>query len=98
MHGSQYPIWMAIVAAWTLTAAAQPATSPPGGDDPAAQIHGLRAGEIDALREGRGMGLARAADVHGSPGPRHVLDAARSGQLALRPDQQAAMERIFAHM
>jgi hypothetical protein len=44
------------------------------------------------------MALALAAEVNGYPGPRHVLDASEGGQLALRPDQQAAVEALHARM
>jgi hypothetical protein len=59
---------------------------------------GLSAQEIDDLTQGRGMGLARAAELNGYPGPRHVLDAARDGQLALTPRQQAGVQRVFDRM
>jgi hypothetical protein len=44
------------------------------------------------------MALALAAEVNGYPGPRHVLDAAEAGQLALRPNQQAAIEALHTQM
>ena len=64
----------------------------------AAGLRGLSAKELDDLRAGRGMGLARAAELNGYPGPRHVLDAARDGSLTLSADQQQAVERVFADM
>ena len=36
-------------------------------------IRGLSEQEIDDLTNGRGMGLARAAELNGYPGPLHVL-------------------------
>ena len=39
------------------------------------EIRGLTENEISELRQGHGMGLARAAELNGYPGPRHVLDA-----------------------
>src|SRR5262245_32536556 len=59
---------------------------------------GLSAQEVDDLLVGRGMGLARAAELNGYPGPRHVLDAARDKQLVLTEDQTAAVQRIFDGM
>lgn len=84
--------------AWALSARAE---APPGASDqdggwPA--IRGLTPREVEDLREGHGMGLARAAELNGYPGPRHLLDAARAGRLHLTPDQQAAVERLFADM
>jgi hypothetical protein len=87
-----------------LALAAGLAVLGPGGGRPGraaaetAGIRGLAPGEIEDLREGRGMALARAADVNGYPGPRHVLDAADAGQLALAPAQRAAVEGLFAAM
>jgi hypothetical protein len=63
-----------------------------------AEILGLTQREVDDLREGRGMGLARAAELNGYPGPRHVLEAAEAGQLALRPAQVAAVREVFDGM
>jgi hypothetical protein len=70
----------------------------PYRDQHAAGLRGLSAKEIDDLRTGRGMGLARAAELNGYPGPRHVLDAAREGALTLSADQRHAIERVFADM
>jgi len=41
------------------------------------------------------MGVARAAELNGYPGPRHVLDAARDGRLHLSPAQGQAVQRLF---
>jgi hypothetical protein len=59
---------------------------------------GLLPEEVEGLVSGKGMALALAAEVNGYPGPRHVLDAAEAGQLLLRPDQHAAVERLNAQM
>jgi hypothetical protein len=42
------------------------------------------------------MGMARAAELNGYPGPRHVLDLADS--LALTPDQVERTEAVFRAM
>jgi Spy/CpxP family protein refolding chaperone len=62
------------------------------------EVPGLAPAEVAQLLEGRGMGLARVADVLGYPGPRHVLDAWAAGQLALAPAQASRVEAIFATM
>ncbi|HYE89844.1 MAG TPA: hypothetical protein VEA38_02435 [Terriglobales bacterium] len=64
----------------------------------AAGARGLSAKELEDLREGRGMGLARAAELNGYPGPRHVLDAAADGSLPLTPEQGARVQRVFDAM
>ena len=66
----------------------------------AAQVHtevrGLSTAEIDDLRNGRGMGLARPAEINGYPGPSHVLELA--SELALSEQQRAAVQILFAQM
>ncbi|MCL4768638.1 MAG: Spy/CpxP family protein refolding chaperone [Hyphomicrobiaceae bacterium] len=52
--------------------------------------------EIAEYREGRGMGLARPAELNGYPGPMHVLELAR--ELDLTREQQKAVEAIHARM
>lgn len=59
-------------------------------------IKALPDDEARGYREGRGMGLAQPAELNHYPGPRHVLDAAR--ELALTPEQSAALEGVFRKM
>ena len=60
------------------------------------EIKALSAEQIDDLRNGRGMGLALAAELNGYPGPRHVLDLAR--QLSLTTEQRAEAQRLLDEM
>jgi hypothetical protein len=60
------------------------------------EIKALSAEQIDDLRNGRGMGLALAAELNGYPGPRHVLDLA--GQLGLTTEQQIEAQRLLDEM
>ena len=73
---------------------AAPAPSPYAGEQ-TREIKALSESDIDNLRNGRGMGLARPAELNSYPGPRHVLDTAA---LALTPAQTAALTRVFAAM
>ena len=59
-------------------------------------VRGLSMEEIHALRTGEGMGLARAAELNGYPGPRHVLELADG--LALSDEQRATVQGLFAQM
>jgi hypothetical protein len=59
-------------------------------------IKALSAEQMADLKEGRGMGLALAAELNGYPGPIHVLELADS--LHLSADQLAKMEELFAAM
>ena len=50
--------------------------------------------EFDAVvRDGRGFGLAFAADQHGYPGPMHVLELAADA-LFLRQDVSSRRQRV----
>jgi len=59
-------------------------------------IKSLSPEEIDAYLAGRGMGLAKAAELNGYAGPSHVLELA--AQLELTPEQKGATESLFASM
>lgn len=59
-------------------------------------IAGLSPADIDDLLAGRGWGFALPAELNGYPGPAHVLEAA--DELALTPEQRAAIEEIFDRM
>jgi Spy/CpxP family protein refolding chaperone len=56
-------------------------------------IKALSPEQIDDLQNGRGMGLALAAELNGYPGPRHVLELAE--QLDLTTEQEAEAQRLF---
>jgi hypothetical protein len=59
-------------------------------------VRGLSAQEVDDLRNGRGAGYARMAELNSYPGPRHVLDLQQ--QLQLSAQQIEQIEAIFAQM
>jgi hypothetical protein len=60
------------------------------------QIRVLTPDEIDQIRAGEGAGLAKAAELNGVPGPRHVLDLA--ADLGLSPEQMAKIQPIYDEM
>src|SRR5262249_12460303 len=60
------------------------------------EIKALSQDEISSLLAGRGMGLAKAAELNGYPGPAHVLEHA--AELGLTADQQRQTEAIFSAM
>ena len=47
-----------------------------------AEVTSLTNEEVRALRQGEGMGLARAAELNHFPGPRHLLDLASDLDLS----------------
>src|SRR4051794_35718377 len=59
-------------------------------------IKALSAQQIDDLRDGRGMGLALAAELNGYPGPAHVLEL--SEKLALSAEQKQRVQALFDSM
>lgn len=60
------------------------------------EIAALTVQELAGLREGAGMGLARAAELNSYPGPKHVLELA--AELELSAQQRSAIEAIFDRM
>jgi hypothetical protein len=83
-----------LVAAACLAAiAAQAQTSPYAGEQ-ARDIKSLSEREAADLLAGQGMGLAKAAELNGYPGPAHVLEHADA--LALTPQQRAATQALMA--
>ena len=70
--------------------------SQPYAGQQARVISSLSEQEIADLREGRGMGFARPAELNGYPGPLHVLELA--GELKLTSAQQQAVKAIFERM
>lgn len=71
------------------------AGSPYRGEE-ARQIKALSPGEVAALLAGEGMGLAKAAELNGYPGPAHVLMLA--DELKLDAEQLAATRAIEREM
>ena len=61
-----------------------------------APIKALTAEEQSALLDGQGAGLAKAAELNGYPGPKHVLEL--SGQLGLSEAQLQATQALFDRM
>ena len=59
-------------------------------------IKSLSPQDVEALRNGEGMGFAKLAELNGFPGPKHVLDLAQ--RLGLRPEQLAETRLLFDDM
>ena len=60
------------------------------------EIKSLSAKEVEELLSGRGMGLAKAAELNHYPGPLHVLELA--AELRLTPGQRAQARAAFDKM
>lgn len=59
-------------------------------------IKSLSATDVAELRAGAGWGLAKAAELNGVPGPRHLLDMKE--EINLSPAQVEAIEAIYQQM
>lgn len=71
--------------AWGGAAASRGATSSYAGQE-TRDIKALSDDEMQAYLQGKGMGLAKAAELNRYPGPMHVLEL--TGQLELSPEQR----------
>lgn len=97
-HRLSAVVGLAVLAGAVIASGAQAAGTVPPTDSTQPVVRGLSADEIRALREGEGMGLARAAEWNGNPGPAHVLQAAREGTMHLDGEQRQAIEAVHAGM
>lgn len=74
--------------------------SPYAGQE-ARDVKALSQEDIQGLLAGTGTpfgGMAKPAELNGYPGPRHVLDAAESGELELTSRQQEHIETLYEQM
>jgi Spy/CpxP family protein refolding chaperone len=85
---------LSLLLASILASAAQ-APSPYSGQE-RRPIKALSETEMRDLAEGRGMGLAKAAELNSYPGPMHVLELA--DRLGLSDAQRATSEALIAPM
>jgi Spy/CpxP family protein refolding chaperone len=83
-----------IIVATTAIGATQ-TTSPYTGQEQRT-IKALSDEEIRDLLEGRGMGLAKTAELNSYPGPLHVLQLAN--ELGLSDEQRKAADSLYANM
>lgn len=81
-----------LAAALALSASAFAQTSPYAGEQQRA-IKALGERDVAALRQGQGMGFAKAAELNGYPGPMHTLELAEPLQLSA--EQRAATSRLM---
>jgi Spy/CpxP family protein refolding chaperone len=80
----------------TLPTLAADMTATPYAGQQARTIKALSDDDVAALRKGEGMGMAKAAELNGYPGPAHVLALAK--QLSLTEDQVRQVQVVFDRM
>lgn len=93
----KFPLFACLIASLCLAPAvstAAPVSAYAGQED--RDIKALSPDDISAYLSGKGMGLARAAELNGYAGPAHVLELATP--LALTPEQRRRTEALFAAM
>ena len=85
------------VAAWLFALALTGAhgASPYAGQE-SRDIKALSPDEVDSLLAGKGMGLAKAAELNGYPGPLHVLELAK--ELSLTASQRDETRSLYDSM
>ena len=94
---------MRLIAVFGVVVAAVAATffvvtkhnQPYAGQDSRA-IASLSTEDVEALLAGEGWGLAKPAELHGYPGPLHILELA--DELGLSAGQKADIEKIYDSM
>jgi Spy/CpxP family protein refolding chaperone len=82
---------VALLLAGSCALAASPYVDEQGRD-----IKSLSTQDVDDYLAGRGMGLAKAAELNGYAGPKHVLELAT--ELSLTSEQRTRTEALFASM
>src|SRR5512138_2315267 len=83
------------VAALALADSATLAASPYAGEQDR-DIKALSQQDVDGYLAGQGMGFAKAAELNGYAGPKHVLELA--SELSLTSEQRTRTEQLFASM
>jgi Spy/CpxP family protein refolding chaperone len=72
------------------------ATAQPYAGQQTREVASLSTEEQQGFLDGRGMGLAKAAELNGHPGPMHVLELA--DELRLTPEQRQLVVAAFERM
>jgi Spy/CpxP family protein refolding chaperone len=85
-----------VVSLYLAPAASAAAPASPYAGQESRDIKALSPEDVNAYLSGKGMGLAKVAELNGYAGPAHVLELA--SQLGLSPDQRARTEALFSSM
>lgn len=93
---NHFTTFLSIAALIVSAGGALAQTASPYAGQEQRSIKALSDKEISDLKEARGMGLAKAAELNSYPGPLHVLELAR--ELDLTEAQRAATESLYAGM
>lgn len=94
MRSYKLAILTALLAGVAHSTFAAPAASYAGQESRA--IKAMSAEDTQAFLSGKGMGLAKAAELNGYPGPSHAL--ALASELGLTSEQRQLTQALFATM
>lgn len=89
-------IFLPLVLLLGLSVAKASAPDNPYATESMTAIKALSAEQIEGYYQGKGMGLAKAAELNGYPGPKHVLELTE--KLELSAAQRAETEKVFMVM
>ena len=92
----KFTVFIGVVGLSLLSGLASANPPSPYAGQEARDIKALSAQEVQDYLAGKGMGLAKAAELNGYPGPMHVLELAES--LNLSAEQKARTQELFASM
>ena len=84
-----------LLSASVYAGAAEKLISPYAGEE-ARLIKSLSSEDIHDLLNGRGWGLAKAAELNGVPGPAHLLEM--KNQIALSAKQVRSVQGVWSQM
>ena len=79
-----------------FTGAVQASKQAPYAGQEQRPVKALSSAEIDGLLSGKGMGLAKAAELNHYPGPKHVLQVEKN--LELSQQQQFKTQQLYTAM
>lgn len=91
---SGYPLLF--IAGMLVSAGVCAAPASPYAGQETRQIKSLSAEEVSSYLAGKGMGLAKTAELNGYPGPLHVLELAE--QLKLSAEQKTKTQDLYNAM
>lgn len=87
---------LCVCLAFFVTDAAAANSESPYAGQQGREIKALSPEDVQGYLSGQGMGLAKAAELNGYPGPAHVL--ALASELQLTPEQRRQTEQLFTDM
>lgn len=85
-----------VIATLLFSTSAFSASPTPYAGQQSREIKSLSSQEVSDYLAGKGMGLAKAAELNGYPGPAHVLELAEA--LELSAEQRSQTEALFNAM